>query len=280
MTSPAAVQRMIREAVPPQARIGVVTALGSGSVTVSFGPGATTPGLGYNPAYIPTVGDQVVVIPTTSSWVVLCKVAATPSLVPDEELARFASTMWFLTRGVNYGPGTWSRYTAIPSPTTGMPGGWSQGRQILAAGSTRPGDYQQSMFDEATFGYYGSLAAMVPSGSTITGVSLLVERYTTGAPQPPLASPVLYGHAYTPASPPPQAAPSFAAGFGPYRYPPVAVGETARLTLPAELVTAWLAGSLTGLAWWSDSTADAFVTRPRPPGDLVITYTPPAQETP
>lgn len=267
---------MIREAVPPQARIGIVTALGSGSVTVSFGPGATTPGLGYNPAYVPTVGDQVLVVPSTSTWVVLCKVAPAPSLVPDVELSRFASTMWFLTRGVNYGPGTWQRYTGNPSPTTGLPGGWSQGRQILAAGSTEPGDYQQSMFDQATVGYYGPLAAMVPSGSTITGVSLLVERYTTGAPQPPLASPVLYGHAYTPGSPPPEAAPSFPGGLGPYRYPPVAVGESARLTVPSELVTAWLAGTVTGVAMWSDSPADAFVTRPRAPGDLFITHTPPA----
>ena len=87
---------------------------------------------------------------------------------------------------------------------------------------------------------------------------------------------MLYGHAYTPGSPPPEAAPSFPGGFGPYRYPPVAVGETTRLTLPSALVTAWLAGTLTGVAMWSDSPADAFVTRPRPPGDLLITYTPPA----
>jgi len=270
MTSPAAVQRMIREAVPPQARIGIVTAIASG-VTVSFGPGATTPGLGYNPAYVPAVGDQVLVVPTTSSWVVLCKVAGSPSLVPDVEVVVSSSTGWYLDRRVNFGPEPrdWTRYDN-PGPITG----WAQGRQINPVGAV--GEYvAQQMMDHATIGYYGSLASRVPSGSTITGVSLLWRRVGTGAPEPPLSSPVLYGHAYTPGSPPPVAAPSFPAGFGPYRYPPVAMGETARLALPSALVTAWLAGAVTGIACWSDQTADAFNADARP-ADVAITYTPPA----
>ncbi|MDQ8040673.1 hypothetical protein RDI86_02300 [Cellulosimicrobium sp. XJ-DQ-B-000] len=276
MTSPDTVLRMIEAQRAPLPRLGIITAVTGATVAVAFTDGTATGSLQYATAYVPAVGDQVLVVPTASAWVVTGKVTARPRTVPDVELARFPPTFWSLSRGVNYGTGAWSRYQGNPDPVTGMPGGWSQGRQIVAAGSTQPGDYQQDMVDDATFAYYGSLAAMVPSGSTITGVSLVVERYTTGAPQPPLASPVLYGHAYTPASPPPAAAPVFPAGFGPYRYPPIAVGETTRLQLPAALVTAWLSGALTGVAMWSDSPADAFVTRPRPPGDLVLTYTPPA----
>jgi len=270
VTSPAAVQRMIRETVPPQARIGIVTAIASGSVTVSFGPGATTPGLGYNPAYVPAVGDQVVVIPTTSTWVVLCKVAPAPSLVPEEETVVRAASGWFLDRPVNFGPtpGVWSRYTTT-TPLTG----WAQGRQIMPYGSTQE-QLAQSLKDTTTIGYFGSLAARVPSGSTINGVSVLWRRVTTGAPEPALVTPVLYGHAYAPGSPPPAATPTFT--FGPYRYPPVAMGESARLTLAAELVTAWLSGAVTGLAIWSDRTADAFNAAVDAPGDVAITYTPPA----
>lgn len=270
MTSPAAVQRMIREAVPPQARIGVVTAIASGSVTVSFGPGAITPNLGYNPAYVPAVGDQVLVVPSTSTWVVLCKVAGAPSLVPDVELVVRSSSGWFLDRPVNFGPnqGVWSRYDN-PTPLTG----WAQGRQILPFGSIEE-QLAQSLMDRATIGYFGSLAARVPSGSTITGVSVLWRRVGTGALEPTLVSPVLFGHAYTPGSPPPVATPAFP--FGPYRYPPVAMGETVRLALPSTLVTAWLANTVTGLAIWSDQTGDAFNAAVDAPGDVAITYTPPA----
>lgn len=275
MTSPDAVLRILDQHAQAQPRIGVIAAIAGGSVSVSFGAGAVVAGMQYSTAYVPAVGDQVLVVPTSSAWVVTGKVTARPRVVPDEELSVFASTMWFLQRNVNFGSTAWQRFAATPDPSTGVPGGWSQGRQIFAAGQVGVPTPQQ-MFDVATVGYYGSLAALVPSGSTITGVSLVVQRDTTGAPQPPLANPVLYGHAYTPGSPPPVSAPSFPLGFGPYRYPPVAVGETTRLQLPAALVTAWLAGTVTGLAWWSDVPADAFVTRPVPPGDLLITYTPPS----
>ncbi|MFE6228901.1 hypothetical protein [Cellulosimicrobium sp. NPDC057862] len=271
MTSPAAVRRMIDAHRNPLPRIGVVTAIASTTVTVTFADGSTTPTLQYATAYVPAVGDQVLVIPTTSAWVVQGKVSAAPTLVADEEIVVASTSGWFLDRRVNFGPlpRDWTRYDN-PGPLTG----WAQGRQILPIGAVGETVAQQ-MVDRATIGYYGSLAARVPSGSTITGVSALWRRVGTGAPEPALVSPVLYGHAYTPGSPPPAAAPSFPGGFGPYRFPPVAMGETARLALPSSLVTAWLAGTVTGLAIWSDQTADALNVDARP-ADVAITYTPPA----
>ncbi|MBN0039393.1 hypothetical protein JN535_04285 [Cellulosimicrobium cellulans] len=269
MTSPPAVARMIDQARQPMPRLGFVTAVAATAVTVRFADGSTTPSLQYATAYVPTVGDQVLVIPTTSAWVVTGKVSAAPSLVPDEEIVVASTSGWFLDRRVNFGPEPrdWTRYDN-PGPITG----WAQGRQIMPIGSTEEIVAQQ-MIDHATIGYYGSLASRVPSGSTITGVSLLWRRVGTGAPEPPLSSPVLYGHSYTTGSPPPVATPAFP--FGPYRYPPVAMGETARLALPAALITAWLAGTVTGIAIWSDAPADAFNADARP-ADLAITYTPPA----
>ena len=72
------------------------------------------------------------------------------------------------------------------------------------------------------------------------------------------------------ASPPPAAAPVFPAGFGPYRYPPIAVGETTRLQLPAALVTAAAVGSANaatpGGALFDDDTLASLrkVTAARP----------------
>ena len=275
MTSPAAVQRMIREAVPPQARIGIVTALGSGSVTVSFGPGATTPNLGYNPAYVPAVGDQVLVVPSTSSWVVLCKVAAAPSLVPDVTVRARAVHAWQKARSVNlpeHAPGTW--YYQYDNAVGGYRT-YPQGRAPEPAGG--PGHVPR-LADWATVLYHGTLASLVPSGSTITGVSLVYQRVSSGATMPALAPPVLYGHTHTPGSPPPAAAaPSWAAGFGPLVYPPVAMGETTRITLPSTWVTAWLAGTITGVGLWSDRSDQAAPYWEAPEtGDLEITHTPPA----
>lgn len=267
MTSPARVQRMIDAASGPQARIGVVREVGVGAVTVALGDGPPIPSMRLNPGYAPTVGDHVLVIPTSSSWVVVCEAPPAGTAVEDVELRVRPSSGWYLSRPANFGVPTWNRQDA-GGPLTA----WVQGRQILASGEAGAVVAQQ-MIDRAAVGYYGPLADRVPSGSTITGVSILVRRVGTGAPEPPLASPVLYGHAYTPGSPPPAATPSFP--MGPYRYPPVAIGETTRLLLPSVLVTAWLSGAITGVALWSDAPADALNAAVDPAGDLAIAHTPP-----
>ncbi|MFD4992825.1 hypothetical protein ACFWH7_04380 [Cellulosimicrobium cellulans] len=262
-----ATQRTVGDGAAPMSRIGVVREVGVGTVTVALGDGPPVPDMRLNPGYAPTVGDHVLVMPTSSSWVVVCEAPPAGTAVEDVELRVRSSSGWFLDRPVNYGTGAWSRYD-----NAGPLMGWAQGRQILPIGAVGETVAQQ-MMDRATIGYYGALASLVPSGSTITGVSLLWGRVGTGAPEPPLSSPVVYGHAYTPGSPPPAAAPSFP--MGPYRYPPVAMGETTRLLLPSTLVTAWLSGAITGVAIWSDAPADAFNADSRQP-DLAIAHIPPA----
>ena len=279
MTSPAAVARIAREAVrrdAPGARLGVVVSTVGSAVSVRFEDGATTSSLSLAQGLAVTPGDRVVAVPARGGeWVVLARVAAQAVTAQAEERRAFASQMWAVSRTVNWAdPTSWTRIPMAPDPVTGEPGGWAQGRMALAEGAV--GEVTpQRLVEYGSFGYYGPLAALVPSGSTVTGVSLVLERYTTGAAMPALASPVVYGHAYTPTSPPPAARPSLT--WGPYRYPPVQIGETTRLLLPATLVTAWLAGTVTGVALWSDQPADAMVTRPRPPGDLLIQYVPPPE---
>ncbi|KON72607.1 hypothetical protein M768_13955 [Cellulosimicrobium cellulans F16] len=262
-----ATQRTVGDAAAPMSRIGVVREVGVGTVSVALGDGPPIPDMRLNPAFTPAVGDQVLVMPTSSSWVVVCEAPPAGTSVEDVELRVRSSAGWYLSRPVNFGVPTWNRQDA-GGPLTA----WVQGRQILASGEAGAVVAQQ-MIDRAAVGYYGPLADRVPSGSTITGVSILVRRVGTGAPEPPLASPVLYGHAYTPISPPPAATPVFP--MGPYRYPPVAIGETTRLLLPSVLVTAWLSGAITGVALWSDAPADAFNAAVEAAGDLAISHIPP-----
>jgi len=55
------------------------------------------------------------------------------------------------------------------------------------------------------------------------------------------------------------------------------MGETTRITLPSTWVTAWLAGTITGVGLWSDRSDQAAPYWEAPEtGDLEITHTPPA----
>ncbi|WP_454728980.1 hypothetical protein [Cellulosimicrobium protaetiae] len=275
MTSPTAVARMIEQRRPPLPRIGIVTAIAASTVTVTFSDGTTTPQLQYATAYVPAVGDQVLVIPTTTAWVVQGKVSAAPSLVPDETARTPAVNAWQKARSVNLPgipAGTW--YYQYDNAVGGYRT-YPQGRAPEPAGG--PGHVPR-LIDWASVLYHGPLASLVPSGSTITGVSLVYQRVPSGADLPALVPPVLYGHTYTPGAPPSTAvAPAWTPGFGPLAYPPVAMGESTRITLPSSWVIAWLAGTITGIGFWSERADQAAPYWEAPAaGDLEITYTPPA----
>jgi hypothetical protein len=126
---------------------------------------------------------------------------------------------------------------------------------------------------------WGSPAELVPSGATISQAQVVLRVRAT---QQDLVAPVLYGHTYTAQ---PSGSPSFAAGYGPLRFPRVGVGEQTVLTVPAAWVTAWLAGTITGFGLYSTDVVDgayfqdrfdvvdgALVWRTTGNADLLITY--------
>jgi hypothetical protein len=290
---------MIRQHATPMPRPGFVTAVDvtNAAVTVSMGDGTVTSSLGWATAYTPAVGDRVLVVPTTAGWFVLGKVNAIPSVIADQQAVVPLAHDW---QGILSDPDTqgagwrWGDYLAGGDPTADM---W-QGRVPPQHGS--PGYVQTSWDIRATVAHWGSLAALVPSGSVIQQVTVTLRGQWV---QQTLAAPVLYAHAYTPASPPvstvwngdgsavitPGPPPAWV--YGPVRFPRVGAGETTVITVPAAWVTAWLAGTITGLGLYSTTNADGVnfgddwhtsadgmttIWDTDYNGDLTITYTPPA----
>lgn len=269
------VSRMIAAQTPPRSRIGVVAAVGATTVDVRLGGEAITAGLQYNPAYVPGVGHRVLVVPTDSDWVVVCRVSPGASMIEDAERRVKPVRLWSKARAVSLEdipPGTW--YSQWEGANSGYAPQYAQGRFPIPSGG--PG-WIPRYSDWASVAYHGSLAAQVPSGSTITGVSLVVRRSTGGQQGAPLVNPILYGHAHDVANPPVlNAAPSWVAGYGPLVYPAVAMYEETRIVLPSTWVAALLAGTIKGIGFWSDRQEqgapywDGGID-----GDLVVRYTPP-----
>jgi hypothetical protein len=292
---------MIRQHANPLPRPGFVTAVDvtNAAVTVSMGDGTVTSSLGWATAYTPAVGDRVLVVPTTAGWFVTGKVNAIPSVIADQQVQAFPTVNWYATvpdpDPSGYG---WDWTDALGSPYA------DPHRILLYQGRVPPqhggaGDVQTSWTIMASAPYWGSLAALVPSGSVIQQVQLVLRASWV---QQGLAAPVLYAHAYTPASPPPSTTfdPDYnpiAPGppptwvFGPLRFPRVAQGETTVITVPAAWVTAWLAGTITGLGLYSNTNADgaffedafhisadgsSVIYDSDGSGSLLITFTPPA----
>lgn len=285
MTSPDAVLRMIRAHAQPLPRTGFVTAvsLNPQAVTVSMEDGSVTSSLAWNPAFTPAVGDRVLVTPTTTGWVVTSKVTAAPRLVPDEVVVVAPVNNWAKRNPWNFPGQPWFyQYDYASSSDPQYRGFVAQGRRPVSEGD--PGQAQTRMEDSATVLYYGPLASRVPSGSTIQQVQLALNHGTSGGPD--LAAPVMYGHTHTTANPPvggaytpltPGQPPAWAPGFGPATFPPIARGEEAVLTVPPTFVTAWLAGTITGLGFYSDRVDQALSSwGPLDNAHLLITFTPPA----
>jgi hypothetical protein len=251
VTSPATVARLVKRLAAPQPRIGFVTAvdLGQQLVTVAFEDGSTTSSLSWaSSSYTsPTVGDRVLVIPTSTGWVVSSKVTPRPVLIPDQQVTARPTKNWQGNVGDWAGAyWSWYDYLTLSDPNFDA---W-QGKVPPQQG----GDgYVQTDWDTTASALsWGSLAALVPSGATISQVTLTLRADWV---QQDLVAPVLYGHALT-STPADGTAPAPVAGYGPLRFPRMALGDVQTITLPATWVTAWLAGTITGLMLYSTTQAD------------------------
>lgn len=278
MTSPAAVARIVRRMLPPRPRVGFVTAvdLGAQLVTVAFEDGSSTSSLSWaSSAYAsPAVGDRVLAVPTTTGWVVLSKVTPRPVLVTSQQAVVSMTKNWM--GSIEDGSSTWFWSETIAA---GYAPGMQQGVAVVAHGGDDKGGEPGTREVQASALYWGSLASLVPSGATIQQVTVRVRRNSQDLwGDPALVQPVMYGHAYTTT---PSGAPSWVAGYGPIRFPALGRGEEATLTLPAAWVTAWLAGTITGIGFYATTPGDHMAgwevlpagTFNRDTGVLTITYT-------
>lgn len=266
---------MIDRQTQAAARIGTVTTGGSAPVVALDGAGPITvqyvaQGLSL------TTGDRVLTVRAAGgTWVVLERLT-TPAAVTPPVSRRFSPTKcWVKGTQLEDGPGEWN--SQVEYLSLDLNAQIWQGQDTSQAGSDSYGS-PQNLLKYGTVLYWGSLASLMPSGSTVLDVSLTFTRELpfNARLQPPLTYPRLYGSAYSQASPPDPTDPP-AAVLGPLT-PSVAVapGQSTTIGLPASWVTDWLAGTITSLHLFSDQRSD-IIRSLDAAGDiqLIVTYHPP-----
>jgi hypothetical protein len=277
--------RMIRAHRPPGARIGTVLA---GATTVAVRD-TTIPVALAAVGLSMAAGDKVLLVPAAGTWVVVAKVtqSVTPAY-PTTTLTTPPNGWWFY-RAMT-GAGTWGGWV-VYGGAAGTDFTAAAGYQGRTSGLRGAGDATVSYSPMTEDGscWYWPLAAMIPSGATLVDVSLRLRRaewrddFAASVNGQPTVAPRIYAHSFTPAAPPTNGVdlpsrPAFASGFGPLTDVPAAArGETVSISLPASWVTAWLAGTITGLGIWSDQPADfLYLDSFNPaPVELAVTYTTP-----
>jgi hypothetical protein len=288
MTSPAAVLDLIRRGRSPMGRVAIVTAVTAGPpmvVSVRFIEGGPT----FQPdvlaqAALPAVGARALILPVEDGrWVFAGTVTAPSAPAAYYTLEAPILGNWWKGFYENTGgwDGFWDRLSSpLPyvhamveqgaaPPMVGDIGGWTPVNPPLTISST--------ILDH---GIRAKLDAIAAGGGTVHMVELVATRGEEGTA--PYVSPVMYGHDFTLADPPVAAgAPVWVPGFGPTRLAPLAKEQRARWILPVEWVTALATGVLTGIGFYSDTTADymalySFVEAARN-ARLVITYTAPSE---
>lgn len=262
MTSPESVAEIAAQFAGSGVRYGIVTASAAGppvSATVRLEDGGdTVTPLVLSSAGTPAVGSQVALQAGSGRLLLLGTIANPPVPVVYREQFLRATHLWIKARSVTSGLWTYQLDDVADA------GRFYQGRRVIASGD---GSVQSESEDWATVAYHGdtglngALAALAAASATVHLVELEVYRQVFAANGGETVSPVLYGHTYTPGSPPTLAtAPAWTGGYGPVPLPPIARGETARVQIPAAWVTAAAAGTITGVGIFSDQVADDLVS--------------------
>lgn len=249
--SPEAVLDMIRRNRQPQARVALVTAtvISPLSVTCQFEDGSPAfQPLILGSAPVPAVGARVLLLPSDAGWVYASTLITPATDSPYEEqylqlhdnweIAQRADASWFQ---INHGTGQFFSQGHLPGQAGDISGG---------AAPRLYSDKGAILSHQAP----AALAALAAQSATVHLVDVQVRRNTGGGPD--LVSPVLYGHTYDAANPPPADNPPWAPGFGPLRLAPLGRFETGRYALPATWVTALAAGTIRGIGFWATTVAD------------------------
>jgi len=278
MTMNEAILAMIGRQTPPVVWIGTVITGGSApEVSVDGAALVTVQYLaeGLTLAF----GDRVLLVRAAgNTWAAVTKVT-TPTAGDAPVTLQFTPTHnWVKGAPLAAGAGAWTYQFDYISGS--FPAVIQQGQDYDQAGGD---DYTspKAPIKWATVLYFGALSSLVPSGSTILSVSLAFTRNSPVWDQPALTYPKVYGNLYTAGSPPTSANPPTAVGgFGPLTgVAAIGAGQSTTIALPASWITAWLAGTITGLHLYSDQRADVIYTTGAA-GDvqLIVTYQPPPPE--
>lgn len=274
--TPQAILEMIRRNRQAQPRIAIVTAVVASplSVTCQLEDGSSTfQPLVLGGAPVPGVGARVLLVPTDVGWVYVSTVA-TPAieatygelylpLVDNWERVQRADASWYQA---NHGALQFFQQGHIPAQAGGdgiTPSVFYDSGAILNHAAP------------------AALAALAAQSATVQLVDIEIRRNAGG---PDLVSPVLYGHNYNTANPPPLNNPPWAVGYGPLRLAPIGRFETGRYALPATWVTALAASTIRGIGFWATTTSDAMFSDSNWQGQVVaptniqlrITYSLPA----
>lgn len=211
------------------------------SLTVTL-PAGDVSGVRWAARYAPVVGDFVIVIRLQGQWIVL------------DKLSRNLTGPGYVDSSLIWAPSSyWNNHTTYPLPYEQWYQTWEwamQGGLIGTDGLPHP---------TAAYAVYDiTLPALLPAGATVTAARVrMTRRYQEGVQNgPALVSPVIYGHNRSAADPAPASAPSFVAGFGPWRPGALAYGQSASWDLPSTWLAALLAGTIAGLGVWSESAAE------------------------
>jgi hypothetical protein len=246
--TPQATLDLIRRNRQPQARVAVVTAVVVSplAITCQFEDGEAFQPLVLGTSPAPAVTDRVLLVPTDVGWVYIDTLVSPAAPPPDQEIYLELVNNW---ERVHRADGTWYQMNH------GSEQFFQQGHLPSQAGEDgmSPGVFYDSgaILDH---GAPAAFAALAAQSATVQLVDLQIRRNAGG---PDLVSPVLYGHNYNTANPPPVNDPPWAPGFGPLRLAPIGRFETGRYALPATWVTALAASTVRGIGFWAETTSDA-----------------------
>ena len=235
--------------------LGTVTAIdaGSAALTIDIGTGVPLTGVRWVGSYAPTVNGFVTVLRSGSAWTVLGKLSKDLRVAgPVRGSTTLAPAAWWRASAAWYGPGETS--------------GWSWEAGAAMQGQTgAPPDMQ--VWGGAMI--YPPLSSALPAGATIESARVSLTRdWDDGTLTP--RYPRIYG--YTDSGPTGAAGPSaaFLAGYGPWSPGTLVQGETGSWALPSTWITALLAGTLQGVALYSQAAVDAMRFTATAP--ITITY--------
>jgi hypothetical protein len=241
----------------------------AGRAVVALPSGGTLTSLAWLAWYSPVVGDAVVLIRGESGWVIAGDVSADitlPVLSYTTTLVTPVASRAGWQDGAAAGT-SWRWY-----PSAGYEGS-TQSAYLLQGMRNAAGD------GRAGAAWWPTAAEVIPEGATVTGARIRMTRpdWAWGAD---LVAPRLYGLSPTmvPADYGVVGPLTTVAGFGPWQPGTLGRSKTGTWELPSSWLSAWLAGTICGVATVAsaESQASGWAPTLTTAAPLTVTYTTPA----